>query len=304
MRDGHLLVGQGSIEYYRFFSYPWKSVASVVYNSGLVALRSRLALCLAATLTAIGVLRAEEASVFGRTDNSEAGLIGILYDLKQTQKRQPTGVKAGEYSGILNEFLAKDWSESVLNRYFRATRPLYATQIFMPLMDAGKAPKAFDMEKVIKPSAWVVVFKGQVSPPEDGTYRFVAYADDVIAAALNGKTVVIGGRADTVNHLKVWKAQPNGGPRVESANGLLAYGDWMTLKKDEPVDLDVLVGERPGGQFCAFLLYEKQGVEYPKNEKGVPQYPIFQLAPFQTPSSSPREAPPFSQANATWKGYQ
>jgi hypothetical protein len=268
-----------------------------------VALRLRLTECfLAAFLASVGLSRAEEASVFGRTDNSEAGLIGILYDLKQTQKRQPTGVKASEYSGILNEFLSKDWSESVLNRYFRATRPLYATQIFMPLMDAGRAPKAFDMEKVIKPAAWVVVYKGQVSPPEDGTYRFVAYADDVIAVALNGKTVLIGGRSDTVNHLKVWKASQNG-PRVESANGLLSYGDWMTLKKGEPVDLDVLVGERPGGQFCAFLLYEKQGVEYPKNEKGVPQYPVFQLAPFQTPNSSPREAPPFSQADA-WKGFQ
>ena len=255
-----------------------------------------------AVLGCAGSVRAGEGSVFGRTDNSEAGLIGILYDLKQTQKRQPTGVKA-EYSGILNEFLSKDWSESVLNRYFRATRPLYATQIFMPLMDAGRAPKAFDMEKVIKPSAWVVVYKGQVSPPEDGVYRFVAYADDVIAVALNGKTVLVGGRADTVNHLKGWKPTDTGA-RLAAANGQLTYGDWMTLKKDEPVDLDVLVGERPGGLFCAFLLYEKQGAEYPKGEKGEPKYPIFQLAPFQTPVAPAKEAPPFSEAGAVWKGYQ
>jgi len=268
-----------------------------------VSARSRLAgVCLLAALAVPGALSAQEVSVFGRQDNSEAGLIGILYDLKQTQKREPSGVKANEYSGILNEFLSKDWSESVLNRYFRATRPLYATQIFMPLMDAGRAPKAFDMEKVIKPSAWVVVYKGQVSPPEDGTYRFVAYADDVIAVALNGKTVLIGGRNDTLGHLKVWK-QTGTGPKVEASNGLLAYGDWMTLKKDEPVDLDVLVGERPGGLFSAFLLYEKQGVEYPTNEKGAPKFPIFQLAPFQTPQAPPREAPSFTEG-AVWKGYQ
>jgi hypothetical protein len=258
---------------------------------------------LAAALAAAGVLRAEESNVFGRQDNSEAGLIGILYDLKQTQKRQPSGVKAGEYAGILNEFLTKDWSESVLNRYFRATRPLYATQIFMPLMDAGRAPKAFNMEKVIKPAAWVVVYKGQVSPPEDGVYRFVGYADDIIAVALNGKTVLAGGRPDTVKHLQVWK--PSGpAPRIDAANGQLAFGDWMTLKKDEPVDLDVLVGERPGGSFCAFLLYEKQGEEYPKTEKGHPKYPIFQLAPFKTPVPPAKDAPPFSEAPAVWKGYQ
>lgn len=269
-----------------------------------MSVRSRFAgVFFTAALVVAGLTRAQEVSVFGRQDNNEAGLIGILYDLKQTQKRQPSGVKANEYSGILNEFLSKDWSESVLNRYFRATRPLYATQIFMPLMDAGRAPKAFEMEKVIKPSAWVVVYKGQVSPPEDGTYRFVAYADDVIAVALNGKTVLVGGRGDTVNHLKVWK-QSGTGPKVEAANGLLAYGDWMTLKKDEPIDLDVLVGERPGGLFAAFLLYEKQGVEYPVSEKGTPMFPIFQLAPFQTPKAPPKEAPPFSETGAVWKGYQ
>jgi hypothetical protein len=256
-----------------------------------------------AVFLAAGPLRAEENEAFGRKDNSEAGLIGILYDFKQTQKRGPTGVKAGDYAGILREFLSKDWSESVLNRYFRATRPLYATQIFMPLMDAGKAPRAFEMENVIKPSCWAVVYKGQVAPPEDGNYRFVAYADDVIAVAVNGKTVLLGGRNDTLDHLKAWKTKEQG-ERIAAANGILAYGDWVALKKDEPIDLDVLVGERPGGNFCAFLLYEKQGQTYPKNEKGETMYPIFQLAPYKTPAFSAREAPPASEAAAVWKGFQ
>jgi hypothetical protein len=91
---------------------------------------------------------------------------------------------------------------------------------------------------------------------------------------------------------------------LDAANGQLAYGDWMTLKKGEPIDLDVLVGERPGGLFAAFLLYEKQGADYPKSEKGDPMYPIFQLAPFQTPRVPPKEAPAFSESNAVWKGYQ
>lgn len=264
-------------------------------------LACRIVVFLAVGLAAAGA--AENPNVFGRSDNSEAGLIGILYDLKQTQKQKPSGVNAKDYSGILNEFLSKDWSESVLNRYFRATRPLYATQIFIPLMDAGRAPRAFEMEKVIKPAAWVVVYKGQVSPPEDGTYRFVAYADDVIAVAVNGRTVLLGGRNDTLNFIKVWKNEENG-PRIPAANGTLAFGDWMTLKKDEPIDLDVLVGERPGGLFCAFLLYEKQGVDYPKTEKGEPKFPIFQLAPYQTPRPPTREAPPFSESAAVWKGYQ
>jgi hypothetical protein len=251
---------------------------------------------------AVGLLslaRAEEREVFGRESNAEAGLIGILYDFKQTQKRQPTGVKPPVYERIVEEFLRKDWSESVLNRYFRATRPLYTTQIFIPLMDAGEAPRAFGMQDVIKPAQWVVYYKGQVSPPEDGNYRFLAYSDDFMAVAVNGRTVCIGARFDP----KTWRPTEKG-PRVAAANGNLTYGDWIPLKKDEPIDLDVIIGECPGGLFCAFLLYEKQGVEYPKDAVGQPKYPLFQLAPHSTPVGTANTEPPFSLSPLTWKGHQ
>ena len=75
------------------------------------------------------------------------------------------------------------------------------------------------------------------------------------------------------------------------------------MKKDETVDLDVIVGERPGGQFCAFLMYEKQGESYP-SEGGQTVYPIFQLAAFDTPTYSPKDAPPFYKATQFWQGHQ
>ncbi len=149
------------------------------------------------------------------------------------------------------------------------------------------------MEKVIKPSAWVVVYKGQVSPPEDGVYRFVAYADDVIAVALNGKTVLLGGRKDTLGHLNVWNPTTTG-PRMDAANGQLAYGDWMTLKKGEPIDLDVLVGERPGGLFAAFLLYEKQGRTTRKTRRATRCIRSSNSLPFRPRGCLAKEAPAFS----------
>jgi len=247
-----------------------------------------------------GAAKAEQSAVFGKEHSSEAALIGILYDFKQNQKRQPTGFSVEAYPRLIEEFLEKGWSESVLNRYFRATRPLYTTQIYIPLMGAGEAPKAFDMEKVIKPSAWVIYYKGQVSPPEDGTYRFLGYSDDLLAVAVNGQTVCIGARME----LPAWKVPPGAGPYVPATSMALTYGDWIPMKKDEPVDLDVLIGERPGGGFCAFLLYEKQGEKYPANEQGVPMYPIFQLAPHNTPVPTPGEGTPFSLSEKVWKGHQ
>lgn len=256
-----------------------------------------------ASLFVVGpaALRADPNSVFGRQENTGAALIGILYDFKQNQKLHSTGFRPDQFPGILGEFLDKNWSESVLNRYFRATRPLYATQIFIPQIGAEHAPKAFGLEKVIRPSGWIVCYKGQVAPPEDGTYRFLAYADDLIIVGVNQQIACLAGRPDSARRFRMWQT-PAQGPEIPAANGNLVYGDWLQLKKDEPIDLDVIVGERPGGKFSAFLLYEKQGAAYPVDGAGRTRYPIFQLA--AGPSSVPagENAPPHCTLEPTWKG--
>ena len=218
---------------------------------------------------------ADDASPFGHEDKDHAGLIAIIYDLKQTQKRQPSRVSSGEYPDVIKNFLAKGWDEDVMSRFFRVTRALYATQVFIPGMNAGAAPKAFGVQDVIKPSEWMVHYKGQVSPPSDGIYRFAGYADDVMAAAVNGKTVLIGSRPD-MDFSSVWKTKDQ--PGAYAFNGSLVYGDWVEMHKGQPIDLDVLVGERPGGDFCAFLLYQKQGETYEKDDRGALILPVFQLA--------------------------
>ncbi|MEM1059185.1 MAG: hypothetical protein AAGK14_08040 [Verrucomicrobiota bacterium] len=263
--------------------------------------RSRLCLLGAGFLWLGGVGAAAQENVFGKRESDTAGLIGIIYDLKQDQKRNKTHVSAGkDYPEILFEFLERNWDESVLNRYFRSSRPLYTTQIFIPLMSANEAPKAFEVDQIMRPSAWIVHYKGQVSPPEDGTYRFICYSDDVMAVRLNGNTVCIGGR---MRNLNAHWTSPEKGNAGKAGNGALIYGDWVRLNKDEPVDLDVIVGERPGGQFCAFLMYEKMGATYPSVD-GRTVYPIFQLAPEPTPQlNNERLAPPFAQVDEVWKAH-
>jgi hypothetical protein len=43
----------------------------------------------------------------------------------------------------------------------------------------------------VQPSNWIIHYKGQVSPPSAGTYRFWGTADDLIAVAVNGKTELV-----------------------------------------------------------------------------------------------------------------
>ena len=94
----------------------------------------------------------------------------------------------------------------MLNRYYRFSKPLYTTQIFIPDMNANEGPKAFGAEKLVKPSRWVIHYKGQVSAPEPGTYRFWGIADDVMAAAVNGKTVLVGQRRDMKMPKTAWRS--------------------------------------------------------------------------------------------------
>ncbi len=41
------------------------------------------------------------------------------------------------------------WDESFLSRYFRATKPLYATDALIPLMSTEGAPAAFGLAGIV-----------------------------------------------------------------------------------------------------------------------------------------------------------
>ena len=239
----------------------------------------------------------KKPNVFGRetVNEGESALMGMFYDLKQTQTGEPTTVDPDSYSTVLENFLRKGWDESVLNHYYRATKPIYTTQICIPLMDADNGPKAFGLEKRVKPRCWVIHYKGQVVPPHDGTYRFYGYADDLCVVAVDGKLVLQASRGDTP------VAPPSPGVNYDAGNDRLRVGKWMDLKASQPVDLDILIGERPGGQFCAFLLVEEKGGNY-EMENGVPILPLFQVAPYDTPSYP--ESVKFSKKASIWKALQ
>ncbi len=255
-------------------------------------------LCLLMLVSERLALADGRTSAFGQSQASEAAFIGVLYDLKQTQDHKPTKVTPDDYSNILDEFLSEGWNEAVLNRYYRFSRPLYTTQIFIPNMNADYGPKAFGAEKYVQPSRWVIHYKGEVSPPETGNYRFWAIADDIIAVAVNGKTVVIGNRDSCRLPKTNWK--PSEGDGGYAGDGNLHAGDWMALSKDQIYDMDIIIGERPGGMFNAFLMVEKQGNTYQRDDHGHLILPVFQIAAFDTPVRDAHIA----KGYPIWKSYQ
>ncbi len=255
---------------------------------------------LAGLLCNLTVATAEPSSSSSSSSNdSEAPLIGIFYDLKQTPDHKPTNVDPETYTTIIDDFLSQGWDESVLNRYYRVSKPLHTTQLYVPTLNADKAPEAFGVQKYVLGTRWVALYKGQVSPPEPGTYRFWGIADDIMAVAVNGKTVLVGQRPDMKLPKTNWHASERDG--AHAGDGELRPGEWMTIKPGEIIDLDILVGDRPGGVFNVFMMVEKQGGTYESDRRGHPILPVFQVAPFNTKKDGDAE---FSANASVWKCYQ
>lgn len=238
-------------------------------------------------------------SVFGTSGGTKAALIGILYDLKQTQQGKPSGVTEQNYPSVVGNFLSNEWDEGVLNQYFRVSRPVYATRIFIRTISADQAPKAFGVDDVVEPRLWLVHYKGQVEAPMDGVYRIAGFADDFMAARMNGRTVLVSGRHDCIPPEFEWEPSSPDGMHV--GNGMIRYGDWVSVKKGEIVDLDVLVGERPGGIFSAWLYIQRKGETYPM-EGANPVLPVFQFSETPVQNSDVRFAPP--RPSSVWDALQ
>ncbi len=217
--------------------------------------------------------KASATNYFGERSPTDAALIGIFYDFKQTQ----TGEKLKRsYRKVIEDFLNQGWDESVLKDFYRATQPLYTTQVFIPYIDADNAPRAFGVDKRVNPSQWMVHYKGQVSSDTGGTFRFIGLADDILAVAINSQTVLLAPIRD-VKYEVEW--QPTEGPPTKGPCGMMKFGTWFTVKKDEIVDIDILVGEVPGGGFGAWLQIEEQGVTYEAQRQDHIKFPVFQLVP-------------------------
>jgi hypothetical protein len=236
--------------------------------------------------------------IFGSPESASSTLRGTLYDLKMDKARNPI---EHDYNALMSKF-AKNQDKAVFAKFYQVARPLYNTHIYMPMMPAVEAPKAFGVENEIQPSEWIVHYEGVFTAPKSGTYRFAAYADDVILVAVNGKLVADGSRIS----IGITPGESYSGAeptedtlkRHRLANGYLGYGKWFNLTQGVPTPIQVVIGERPGGEFCSFLFIEEKGQKYPEVDVGGDKRPLLPLFRMQDVSvdsggASERSAPPF-----------
>lgn len=250
-----------------------------------------------------GIIR----SLFGTTESSPSTLKGTMYDLKQTRGGKPT---KADYLALTNEFSQK-WDTGVFRDYYKVDTSLYATHLFIPLIKAAEAPKAFNVEDKVQPSQWVIVYEGTFTAPASETYRFVGYADDILMVGVNGQLVLDGSRPTigfdkNLGAASAWKVTPDTLLRHKIGNGQLAYGDWIPLQAGQPNQIHILLGERPGGFFCGFLLIQEKGKKYEVDAKsgGRPILPLFRTQTAEIsfpPDTNPANIPVYESRGPVFR---
>lgn len=211
------------------------------------------------------------ASLFGGSGGG--ALTGYLYDLKTDKSGRAINKVHKNYLETFNglipdmeKLIRREFSEDSLDKFARAKNPLSFNTLCIPTMPADIGPKSFGSPE-IKPSAWIVVYRGTVSPAEGETeIRFVGDFDDILYVFHNDKMVLDGcvnnfgsfqgysrwRPSDTISYQSSWTIRD------------LRVGRWVKIRKGDSIT--VVCGEVPGGLMRGLLLCQERGVKYTKGK--------------------------------------
>lgn len=206
---------------------------------------------------------------FGYKGQVEGTLKGSLFDTKQDPKGKALVTPAeladrdfliNRMSQISKEFTSGNWNSGNLQKkFFKADLELYSSFWIIGKVSAEEAPKAFGVEDQVEAKSIMAHYEGTFTPEESGEFRFLAKADDIIVVRMDGKIVVDG---SYYNNGSTWRGGTGKGPNLLGLSGFPPnFGDWMSWEAGKPIEMNVLIGESPGGVFGCCLLYQKKGEE-------------------------------------------
>lgn len=223
----------------------------------------------------------EEVTLFGGGHTIGNDFVGHFYDLKRDRSGRPIPTDANECIAELEKFIRGGWNTARLAKFYQSPKKLYTTAFMIPPVRSSVAPSAFG-EKETGGWCWAAHYKGQLVHHEDIRFRFWGHGDDVLIVAVDGETVLNASWPDVDGEWGgiygiggTWNSSAKNNLRFYLGNNLSRGGDWIELKAGEPRDMEVLIGEVPGGVFCSMLTVEVEGEEYPRNKQGGPILPMF-----------------------------
>ncbi|MEY5024546.1 MAG: hypothetical protein RLZZ244_74 [Verrucomicrobiota bacterium] len=222
-------------------------------------------------------------TAFGFRGAMDIGLQGTLYDLKQSASKEPLSNPSQAVDDL--KTFAKNWDPAILGKYYRAKNTLSAQRIYFPELSAVEAPRAFGVESEVKPSLWIVHYRGKVTPPRNGTFRFRGFADDWLTVRFDGKTVF------------------DGGLFVLDPDTHETKSTWIPMQAGKTYEIEILIGTYPGSMVYANLFVEEKNRVYEKDESGEPIWQLFQIGKTEPPKFPPesRRLPKYSKEELVFR---
>lgn len=218
-------------------------------------------------------LQRKAKSAFGFENNIKGDLIGTMYDLKRDGSDRPRNV---DYYTDLRGLVEQRFSKKALKSFYRVPKQLFLSHLFLPYVKAETGPEAFGVGDLMEPTKWIIHYTGQIQAPLAGRYRFVGEFDDIVIVFVDGKVVLEAGWGDRVTS---WKPKDNVGKDICYTTHPLVYGDWLEMRPLNPQQIDIVVGENPGGYVGGLLMLQQEDMQYAKDPKGRPVLPIFTVQP-------------------------
>ncbi len=224
----------------------------------------------------------EDISSFGAAQSIGNDFQGIFYDFKRDRNGARVTMEKEEFVTRVKKFVNGGWKASNLREFYASPRKLYATSFMIPQTKSIFGPAAFG--EVTGGWSWIAVYRGQLVYPEDIKFRFWGFADDILLVRVNGELVLNGsihnnGASTFITDVGgQWDSTSADDARYFYGARGARVGDWIELKAGVPLEMEVMVGEVPGGEFSCMLTVQVDGVDYPKNRQGGPILPMFKTA--------------------------
>ncbi|MDF7799844.1 SHD1 domain-containing protein [Pontiellaceae bacterium B1224] len=209
---------------------------------------------------------------------------GTFYDLKRNRTGRSIAMSSDAAHEIMYNFLSRGWKKSVLARYYQSPQKIYSTTFMVPPVRANLAPEIFNEDT--EGWAWCMHYTGELVYPEDIKFRFWGNGLQVMAVRVDGEIVLLSYfEKDTREGAEViygglWQSDSAQNRKYPMGLFKCHVGDWIELKANEPVKMEVMYGIGGGGIFNAMLCVEVEGEEYPRSPyMGGPILPIFKTEP-------------------------
>jgi len=225
---------------------------------------------------------------------SSGALAGTLY-LMPSAKYKTNLDEVEAFKKWMSAFQSAGWPEGTLASLPKSTKQLYTTQILVPKIPALDAPKAFGIEPQKSLVRFLIRYRGKVSPPRNGRWRFVGFGDDVLIVRVSGKVVLESNR--------LIKTPANSSKKFYVYPGAGSYdvGEWVQMNATTSYNLEIYMSEEPReGSTTAILLVEEEGATYKKTPEGQPILPPWTLAPDPKVSSGEMTVPTMKDKVPVW----